>query len=164
MVETAYRILLHRRDKYRCRCNGQVLTAPGPQKLLPGGRYSIAFAQSTPSSRSSVIICRWRGKCARCLVRGWRLAPIRCGTNTILSAGDAPRAKMEVLVRAGTQRERFTSGRGRLADDGLEAEAGIRRRSDNQVASDDYGAQVRRNAVVLRRAASSTRACCHYCI
>ena len=44
VVETTYRILLHQRQKYRCRCNGQVRTAPGPLKLIPGGRYSIDFA------------------------------------------------------------------------------------------------------------------------
>ncbi len=44
VAETTYRILLHRRQKYRCRCNGQVVTAPGPLKLIPGGRYSIDFA------------------------------------------------------------------------------------------------------------------------
>lgn len=44
VVESSYRILLHRRQKYRCRCNAQVLTAPGPVKLIPGGRYSVDFA------------------------------------------------------------------------------------------------------------------------
>lgn len=42
--EATYRIALHRRQKYRCRCNGQVKTAPGPPKLIPGGRYSVEFA------------------------------------------------------------------------------------------------------------------------
>lgn len=44
VVDTSFRILLHQRQKYRCRCNGQVCTAPGPLKLIPGGRYSIDFA------------------------------------------------------------------------------------------------------------------------
>lgn len=44
VVETSYRILVHLRQKYRCRCNGNVLTAPGPTKLIPGGRYSVDFA------------------------------------------------------------------------------------------------------------------------
>ena len=44
VAETTFRILLHQRQKYRCRCNGQVCTAPGPLKLIPGGRYSIDFA------------------------------------------------------------------------------------------------------------------------
>jgi transposase len=34
----------HRRQKYRCRCGGCVVTAPGPAKLVPGGRYSVDFA------------------------------------------------------------------------------------------------------------------------
>lgn len=34
----------HRRKKYRCRCNACVLTAPGPLRLVEGGRYSVGFA------------------------------------------------------------------------------------------------------------------------
>ena len=37
-------VLKHKRHKYRCRCNGAVKTAPGPLRLIPGGRYSIDFA------------------------------------------------------------------------------------------------------------------------
>ena len=35
---------IHKRLKYRCACNAAVVTAPGPQRLVPGGRYSPAFA------------------------------------------------------------------------------------------------------------------------
>jgi transposase len=34
----------HRRQKYACRCGGCIETALGPDKLTPGGRYSIDFA------------------------------------------------------------------------------------------------------------------------
>lgn len=34
----------HTRQKYRCRCNANVVTAPGPEKLIEGGRYSVGFA------------------------------------------------------------------------------------------------------------------------
>ena len=44
LVERSYRIVRHRRQKYRCRCGGCVETALGPAKLVPGGRYSIDFA------------------------------------------------------------------------------------------------------------------------
>jgi transposase len=44
VIGVEYKILKHRRQKYHCRCNEQVLTAPGPSKLIPGGRYSIDFA------------------------------------------------------------------------------------------------------------------------
>lgn len=37
-------VVKHKRHKYRCRCNGAVKTAPGPLRLIPGGRYSIDFA------------------------------------------------------------------------------------------------------------------------
>lgn len=42
--ERSYKLVLHRRQKYRCSCNGNVATAPGPLKLIPGGRYSLGFA------------------------------------------------------------------------------------------------------------------------
>ena len=44
VTERSYTLVLHRRQKYRCRCNGCVATAPGPLKLIPGGRYSLDFA------------------------------------------------------------------------------------------------------------------------
>ena len=47
VVESTYRISIHRRQKYRCRCNGHIETAPGPPKLVPGGRYSVDFAIHT---------------------------------------------------------------------------------------------------------------------
>jgi transposase len=42
--ERSYTLVLHRRQKYRCECNGKISTAPGPLKLIPGGRYSLDFA------------------------------------------------------------------------------------------------------------------------
>jgi transposase len=44
VVERSYRLVRHRRQKYRCRCGGCVDTALGPPKLVPGGRYSVDFA------------------------------------------------------------------------------------------------------------------------
>lgn len=44
VTERSYHLQVHRRQKYRCRCNGNVTTAPGPQKLIAGGRYSLDFA------------------------------------------------------------------------------------------------------------------------
>ena len=46
LVERTYKVALNRRKKYRCRCNANVVTAPGPSKLIPGGRYSTEFAVS----------------------------------------------------------------------------------------------------------------------
>ncbi len=37
-------VVKHKRHKYRCRCNAVVKTAPGPLRLIPGGRYSLDFA------------------------------------------------------------------------------------------------------------------------
>ena len=44
VVKRQFVIVVHKRQKYRCRCNASVQTAPGPLKLIPGGRYSLAFA------------------------------------------------------------------------------------------------------------------------
>ncbi len=44
VVERRFVVTRHRRQKYRCRCNGHVATAPGPVKLQEGGRYSVDFA------------------------------------------------------------------------------------------------------------------------
>jgi len=44
VVQRRFELVTHRRKKYRCRCNAAVVTAPGPVKLIPGGRYSLEFA------------------------------------------------------------------------------------------------------------------------
>lgn len=44
VVERRFVIRRHKRKKYRCGCGGCVETAPGPLKLIVGGRYSIEFA------------------------------------------------------------------------------------------------------------------------
>lgn len=44
VVETSFKISLQKRAKYTCACHGAVMTAPGPEKLIPGGRYSPDFA------------------------------------------------------------------------------------------------------------------------
>ncbi len=51
VVERRFLIARHQRQKYRCRCNGSVVTAPGPRKLIPGGRYSAAFAVEVAASK-----------------------------------------------------------------------------------------------------------------
>jgi transposase len=44
IVERRLVIRKHKKLKYRCKCNACVETAPGPEKLIPGGRYSVGFA------------------------------------------------------------------------------------------------------------------------
>jgi transposase len=44
IIERTYRIVRHKRQKYRCTCKGCVDTALGPSKLVVGGRYSVDFA------------------------------------------------------------------------------------------------------------------------
>ena len=49
VVERRFVLVLHRRQKYRCRCNGCVATAPGPRRLATrpdarGARYAPEFA------------------------------------------------------------------------------------------------------------------------
>jgi transposase len=43
-VQLSFHVERHARQKYRCACNGAVVTAPAPPALIPGGRYSPAFA------------------------------------------------------------------------------------------------------------------------
>lgn len=51
VVEAQFKVLTHHRQKYRCRCNANVLTAPGPDKLIPGGRYSVEFAAHSATAK-----------------------------------------------------------------------------------------------------------------
>ena len=44
VVERRFVITRHKRKKYRCKCGAGVKTAPGPLKLIDGGRYSVDFA------------------------------------------------------------------------------------------------------------------------
>ncbi len=43
-VKLTYQLEHHVRQKYRCGCNGAVVTAPAPPTLIPGGRYAPEFA------------------------------------------------------------------------------------------------------------------------
>ena len=43
-VEISYRVVKVKQQKYVCRCGGCVETAPGPERSIRGGRYSLAFA------------------------------------------------------------------------------------------------------------------------
>jgi transposase len=45
-LERQFVLRRHKRRKYRCACGGCIETAPGPDKLIAGGRYSIDFAVS----------------------------------------------------------------------------------------------------------------------
>ena len=45
-VKLTYQIEHHVRQKYRCRCNGAVVTAPGPAQVVPGSRYAPEFGVS----------------------------------------------------------------------------------------------------------------------
>ena len=44
VIERRFILKKHRRQKYRCGCNGCIETAPGPLKLCHGARYSVDFA------------------------------------------------------------------------------------------------------------------------
>lgn len=51
VVKRSFVIERHRRKKYRCRCNANVVTAPAPPKLQSGGRYSLEFAVEVAISK-----------------------------------------------------------------------------------------------------------------
>lgn len=67
VVERSFRLVRHKRQKYRCSCGECIETALGPEKLIPGGRYSVDFAievavgkyaDHLPLARQSRIMAR----------------------------------------------------------------------------------------------------------
>ncbi|MBC7542126.1 MAG: IS66 family transposase, partial [Candidatus Sericytochromatia bacterium] len=60
-------LVRHRRLKYRCRCNACVLTAPAPEKLQAGGRYSISFSVHVAADKylDHLPLSRQAGRFAR---------------------------------------------------------------------------------------------------
>jgi transposase len=44
VVEVQYHVKHVKRQKYACRCGGCIETAPGPERAIEGGRYSLDFA------------------------------------------------------------------------------------------------------------------------
>ena len=51
LVQRSFQVVRHRRRKYRCQCNASVVTAPGPARLIPGGRYSAELAVEVAISK-----------------------------------------------------------------------------------------------------------------
>lgn len=44
VVEVSYRVVQVKQQKYACKCGGCIETAPGPERAIAGGRYSLDFA------------------------------------------------------------------------------------------------------------------------
>lgn len=44
VVQRSFKVERHQRQKYRCQCGDTIVTAPGPVRLIEGGRYSTEFA------------------------------------------------------------------------------------------------------------------------
>jgi transposase len=51
VVKRQFMLVRQRRQKYRCSCNANIVTAAGPLKLKPGCRYSIEFAVEVAASK-----------------------------------------------------------------------------------------------------------------
>jgi len=51
MVRRSFVLVKRQRQKYRCRCNAAVVTAPAPPKLIPGGRYAPEVAVEVAISK-----------------------------------------------------------------------------------------------------------------
>lgn len=43
LIEVSYRVVKVKQQKYACRCGACIETAPGPERAIVGGRYSLAF-------------------------------------------------------------------------------------------------------------------------
>jgi transposase len=50
-IPCRYVLKRHLRKKYRCKCGACIETAPGPDKLICGGRYSLGFAIHVATSK-----------------------------------------------------------------------------------------------------------------
>lgn len=44
VIEVSYRLVKVKQQKYRCGCGGCIETAPGPERVVKGSRYSLDFA------------------------------------------------------------------------------------------------------------------------
>jgi transposase len=44
VIEVSYRLVKVKQQKYNCRCGVAIQTAPGPERAIKGGRYSLDFA------------------------------------------------------------------------------------------------------------------------
>ena len=55
-VQCEYRIVRHKRKKYRCQCQSCIETALGPPKLILGGRYSIDFAAHAATAKYGDVL------------------------------------------------------------------------------------------------------------
>jgi transposase len=51
VVKREFVLVKQRRQKYRCSCNANIVTTPGPLKLKPGCRYSIDFAVEVAAAK-----------------------------------------------------------------------------------------------------------------
>ena len=51
VIEVQYRVVQVERLKYGCKCGGCVETAPGPERAVEGGRYSLRFAVKVASDK-----------------------------------------------------------------------------------------------------------------
>lgn len=51
VVMRSFALVKNRRKKYRCSCNANVQTAPGPLKLKAGSRYSVEFAVEVAAAK-----------------------------------------------------------------------------------------------------------------
>ncbi len=60
-VKATHHVERHARQEYRCACNGAVVTAPAPPTVIPGGRYTSAFAVGVAVA-STPIISRWNAR------------------------------------------------------------------------------------------------------
>lgn len=56
VIERKFVVRIHRRQKYHCACGACVKTAPGPTKLIPGGRYSLAFAIAVALDKYDAVL------------------------------------------------------------------------------------------------------------
>lgn len=63
VIDIKYQVVDVERRKYVCKCGSAVETAPGPERAVDGGRYSLRFGVKGSASTSTSTTCRSNVKC-----------------------------------------------------------------------------------------------------
>ena len=56
VIPKKYEILLQKRTKFRCQCQGSIITAPAPARIIPGSTYSDEMIQDVVLSKYCDLI------------------------------------------------------------------------------------------------------------
>ncbi len=97
----------YKRQKYACQCRECVETAPGPTKLIPGGRYSVRFAALVAVDKYDAVVPLER----QCSIR-WISQPTPACRHASNSRHEQREVSPEGVALPAPGEERRRGGRG----------------------------------------------------